>query len=121
LGGGLGYYLVKETNTTLALEFGANYEGQELAGDVDNFATVRLADRFEHKINGHARFWQTVEIFPEVDRWDNYVVNFEIGAEASFSKSWSLKTYLDDSYNNRPAADHLKNDLKLVAGVAYKF
>jgi hypothetical protein len=62
-----------------------------------------------------------VEIFPQVDRWDNYVVNFEIGTEASFTKSWSLKTYLDDNYNNRPAANRVKNDVKLVAGVAYKF
>ena len=60
-------------------------------------------------------------MFPEVDRWDNYVVNFELGAEASFYKSWSLKTCLDESYNNRPASQHLKNDLKLVAGVTYKF
>jgi putative salt-induced outer membrane protein YdiY len=121
LGGGVGYYALKETNTTLAFEFGANGEAESLGGMDTAFATIRLADRFEHRINNHARFWQTAEIFPEVDQWDNYVVNFELGAEASFNKSWSLKTCLDESYNNRPAFQHLKNDVKLVAGVSYKF
>lgn len=121
VGPGVGYYFLKETNTTLSLETGVNYEAQDLGGKVNNFATVRLADKFEHKINNHARVWQSMEIFPQVDRLDNYVINFQIGTEATFTKSFSLKTYLDDSYNNRPAAAHVKNDVKLVAGVAYKF
>ncbi len=121
VGSGVGYYLLKETNITLSVESGANYEAQELGGKVNTFATVRLADKFEYKLNNHARVWQSLEIFPQLDRLDNYVVNFEIGTEASFTKSLSLKTYLDDSYNNRPAAAHVKNDVKLVAGVAYKF
>lgn len=122
IGPGLGYYLLKETNLTLSVEGGVSDEEQSLGdGTAENFATLRAADKFEYKINGHARFWQNFEILPEVDRWDNYVANFEIGAETSFTKSWSLKTYLDDNYNNRPALEHLKNDVKLVAGVAYKF
>jgi len=121
VGPGLGYYLIKGTNTTLAAEVGANFEAQQLGGKDQNFANVRLAERFEHKFNDRARLWQTVEIFPQVDKLDNYVVNFEIGLEAAISKSFSLKTYLDDTYANRPALDRKKNDVKLVAGISYKF
>jgi putative salt-induced outer membrane protein YdiY len=120
-GPGLGYYLLKQTNTAFSVEGGVNYEAQEL-GDVNhNFATVRLADKFEHRLNSHARFWQNVEIFPEVGDWDNYVVNFEIGAEATFTKSLSLKAFLDDNYNNEPALQHEKNDMRVMTGVGYKF
>ena len=121
LGPGVGYYLIKGTNTTLALEAGGAYEFQRLGGANQTFMTARLADRFEHKLSDRARLWQSVEILPQVDKLDNYVVNFEIGAEAAITKSFSLKTYLDDNYANRPAAGHLKNDAKLVAGVSYKF
>ena len=121
IGPGLGYYLIKDTNTTLAAEAGVNFEAQRLGGTDQNFATVRLAERFEHKFNDRARLWQNVEIFPQVDKLENYVVNFQIGMEASISKSFSLKTYLDDSYANRPALGRKKNDVKLVAGVSYKF
>jgi putative salt-induced outer membrane protein len=121
VGPGVGYYLLKTTNTTLATEGGFNFEAQKLGGHDQNFATLRLADRFEHKFNDRARLWQMVEIFPQLDKFDNYVMNFEIGMEAVISKSFSLKTTLDDTYDNRPAANHLKNNAKIVAGVAYKF
>ena len=121
IGPGAGYYLLKATNNTLAVEVGGNFEAQKLGGTDQNFVTVRLAERFEHKFNDKARFWQNVEIFPQVDKVDNYVVNFEIGIEAAISKTFSLKTCLDDTYANRPAADHLKNDAKIIAGVSYKF
>ena len=96
-------------------------EAQHLGGLYDSFATVRLAERFEHKFNGVARLWQNVEILPQVDEFDNYIVNFEIGIEAAISKRFSLKTYLQDSYQNQPAADRQKNDLKIISGISYKF
>jgi len=121
LGPGAGYYLIKGTNTLLAVEAGGAFELQRLGGEDQTFVTARLAERFEHKINEHARLWQSAEILPQVDKLENYVVNFEIGAEAAITRSFSLKAYLDDTYANRPAAGHLKNDAKLVAGVSYKF
>ena len=121
VGPGAGYYLLKETNTTLALESGAGMEFQRLGGKDDQFSTTRFAERFEQKFNNRARLWQTAELVPQVDNFDNYVVNFEIGMEAAISKSLSLKTYFDDTYANQPAAGRLKNDAKIIAGVSYKF
>jgi putative salt-induced outer membrane protein len=120
-GPGLGYYLLKSTNTTLAVESGFNYEDQSLGGVENSFATIRLADKFERKINNRARVWESLEVFPQIDDFANYVVNCELGVETSLTKSFSLKTCLDDGYNNHPAANHVKNDVKLVAGVAFKF
>ena len=121
IGPGAGYYLIKATNTTLAVEGGVDAEFQNLGGHDQQFATLRIAERFEHKFTERARVWQRVEFLPQVDKFDNYVVNFEIGVEAAISKSFSLKTYLDDTYANQPAAGRLKNDAKIVAGVSYKF
>ncbi len=121
IGPGVGYYFIKEANTTLAGEAGAAQEFQRIGSKSESFVTARLAERFEHKFTDRARLWQSVEVLPQVDKLDNYVVNFEIGVEASISKSFSLKTYLDDSYTRIPAAGRLKNDAKLVAGIAYKF
>lgn len=122
VGPGLGYYLIKSANTTLALEGGGAFEAQRLDSEGDStFATIRAAERFEHKFNDRARVWQNVEILPQVDKFDNYIVNFEIGLEASVTKSFALKSYLDDNYDNRPATGKLKNDAKLVTALTYKF
>jgi putative salt-induced outer membrane protein YdiY len=122
LGPGVGYYLLKQTNiVTLAVGGGVNFEAQSLGNQGDTFATLRLADKFEYKINSHARIWQTVEFLPEISGWNNYLINFELGAEASLTKSFSLKSFLDDNFNSEPALDHVKNDVRLITAIAYKF
>ena len=52
----------------------------------------------------------------------NYIINFEIGSEADVTKDkrLTLKTYLDDTYNNVPAPGRKKNDAKLVAAIGYQ-
>jgi hypothetical protein len=58
-----------------------------------------------------------------VDNFDNYIVNFETGAEAALNKSnkLALRAVIDDSYDNVPAKGRLKNDLKLITGITYHF
>ena len=122
IGPGLGYYLLKTTKTTFAVEGGGAFEAQRLDNTGDNtFATLRLADRFEFKVNDRVRVWQDAEILPQVDRFSNYIVNFEIGVEAALTRSFALKSYFDDNFESRPAPGKLKNDAKLVTALSYKF
>ena len=117
----LGYYLIKETNTSLTVEAGPGYVYQDLGGDTRGYATLRLGERFEHKFSAAAKMWQSFEILPEIADFNNYYANAEIGVEASITKHASLRTVLQDTYYNIPAPGRLKNDLKLVAGLQYKF
>lgn len=121
IGPGVGYYVLKNTNALLAVEAGAGFEVERLGGRDQSYATVRLADRFEYRLTESAKLWQSLELLPQVDKIENYAINFEIGVEAAISKTLSLKSSLIDSYANQPAAGRSKNDLKLIAGVAYKF
>jgi putative salt-induced outer membrane protein len=121
VGPGIGYYLVKATNTTLAAEAGAGYQYEHLGDEFNSFITARAAERFEHKFSDHARLWQTAEYLPQVDKLENYFFNFEIGIETTITKSFSLKTYFDYNYASEPADGRYKNDTKLVTGIAYKF
>jgi putative salt-induced outer membrane protein len=118
---GAGYYFVKETNTTLAGEAGPAIVFERLGTNDSTYATLRLAERFEHKFNDRARMWQSVEFLPQIDQTDNYLVNAEIGIEASITKRLSLRAVLQDNFVNIPAAGRKSNDLKLISGLAYKF
>lgn len=121
VGPGIGYYLIKGTNTTLSAEAGGGMQYEHLGDNYSSYGTARFAENFEHKFNDRARVWQKAEILPQVDKFQNYVVNFEIGIEASISASVSLKTYLDDTYVSEPAAGRYRNDMKIVSGLSYKF
>jgi putative salt-induced outer membrane protein YdiY len=122
VGPGAGYYFLKQTNTTFAGEFGTAFVTQKLGDETDSYETLRLAEKFEHKFQHYgARVWESVEILPQVNKFDNYIMNAEIGVESSISATISLKTYLVDNFNNEPAAGREKNDVKLVSGISYKF
>ncbi|MEI7728210.1 MAG: DUF481 domain-containing protein [Verrucomicrobiota bacterium] len=118
---GLGYYFVKNDKGFLRAEVGPGYVIEKLGSVSNRYATLRASERGEYKITKTAKVWEYLEVLPQVDRWSNVAYNFEIGIESSISKSFSLRTYLQDSYRTEPAAGRKKNDAKLVAGISYKF
>jgi putative salt-induced outer membrane protein len=120
---GAGYYVIKTDKQDLSGEVGPGFIYEKLGGKTDDYFTLRIAEKYNLKISDRARLWETLEFLPQVDKFDNYIVNFEIGIETDLSatKKFSLRTFLDDTYNSKPAEGRLKNDLKLVSAIAYKF
>jgi putative salt-induced outer membrane protein YdiY len=120
---GIGYYFITNKITDLSAEVGPGYIREQLGGDTRSFATLRVAEGFHYAISAHAKAWETVEYLPQVDEFNNYIVNLEVGVEAGLNKgnNLSLRSVLRDSYNNVPAANRLKNDLKLITSLVYKF
>jgi len=122
VGPGVGYYFIKETATTLRGEFGPGYlYEKQKDGTSHSYMTLRLAERLDHKLNDHVKIWESVEILPQVNKFSNYLLNAEIGVESAMTKHLALQTYIQDTYHSEPAAGRVKNDIKLVAGVKYKF
>ncbi|HXF09650.1 MAG TPA: DUF481 domain-containing protein, partial [Desulfuromonadaceae bacterium] len=91
---GVGYYLIKRKETTLAMEAGPGGVFEKLDGSKEIYGAARVAERFEHKWDGHTRIWEGVELLPQFDRSRNYLVNAEVGAEAALTKRISLRTVL---------------------------
>jgi putative salt-induced outer membrane protein YdiY len=130
-GGGVGYYVVKEPATTFRTELGGAFVYERVTVDpgvgvppsnkYDRYATVRLAERLDHKFNDRFRIWQSAEILPEIGNWENYIVNAEVGLESALTDSLSLLTYLQDTYDNEPPLGRVKNDWKWVTALAWKF
>jgi putative salt-induced outer membrane protein YdiY len=118
---GAGLYFLKETNTTLAGEAGPGLIFQELGGVDTTYATLRLAERFEHKLDNGARVWERAEFLPQVDKLGNFLVNAEIGAEAALTKTLSLRVTVQDNFINQPAPGRKSNDVKLISSLVYKF
>ena len=120
---GAGYYFIKEKRMDLSAELGPGYDFQRLGTDNSSFATLRVGEKYHLQFSDRARFWETVDWMPQVDKFKNYIINAEIGIEADLTqdKRLRLRSSLQDTYNNVPAADHLKNDAKLITAIAYKF
>ena len=123
LGPGLGYFFLTNKTADLSAEIGPGYIKEQLGGESENFATLRVAEIFHYNISPHAKAWEIVKFLPQFNRFDNYLVIAELGIEAGLTKDnrLSLRSVLQDNYDNIPAANRLKNDLKLISSLVYKF
>ena len=119
----LGYYLIKNDRMTLAVEGGPSLIYEHLEGqDSHGYWAARFAERFEYKLTATTKVWESLEYLPKVDEWDkNYLLNFEAGIDTAITKSLSLRVVFQDQYASQPANGRENNDLRLMAGVAYKF
>jgi len=120
---GAGYYFIKRKTTDLSAEAGPGFIVEKLGRSQKDYVTLRFAESFHHELSDRARIWETAELLPQVDKFENYIFNFELGIEADLrqKKDFTLRAFFDDSYDNRPAAGRLKNDAKIVTAIAYKF
>lgn len=118
---GIGYYFIKNDKVTLTAEAGPGYVFEKIGDDTRDFATIRFGERFTWKISERARLWQSFEYQPRIDQWSEYFVQGELGIAADITKQLDLRVVLQDWYVSNPAPGRESNDLKLVAGVNYKF
>lgn len=117
-----GYYFIKQTNVFLSGEAGPSYIYQQLdSQSTQSYAAGRVAERFEYKFKTGARIWESVEWVTQLDKAENWFLNAELGVSAPITKSMDARLVAQDSYINQPAAGRLKNDLKLMAGIGYRF
>ena len=120
---GAGYYFIKNTNVDLCAEVGPGYVFQEQGTSSTSYAALRAGEKFHLALSDRARLWQTLEVAPQVDKFDNYVANAELGLEADLTKDkkLALRTCVTDTFNNEPAPGRQKNDVTWVTSIAYKF
>jgi putative salt-induced outer membrane protein YdiY len=120
---GVGYYLIKKKTDDLCVEIGPGYLFENVAGVKDDYATLRVGEKFHYALSDRARITQTAEWLPQVEDFNNYIINFLIGVEADLTadKKFTLGVFLYDNYDNIPAPGRKCNDIKMVVAVGYKF
>ena len=118
---GVGYYIIKEDRMQLSVEGGPGAVIEKQGDEEKIYFVGRVAEKFQYKFNDKAKVWQMVEFLPQLDDFDNYIINAEVGVEASITARTALRAVLQDTYDNEPAPGRKKNDLKLVTSVVVKF
>ena len=114
-----GYHLIKNDRTTLSFEAGPGYAFEDQGGVTDNFATLRVGERFEHQLSGRSKLWQSAFVTPQIDDFNNYFLIAEVGIDTLLSDNWSVRTSVRYLFDNTPAEGRESEDLTLTMGLAY--
>lgn len=115
---GPGVYLMKDDRASLFVEAGPAYVWEDVGGVSDDYLSLRVAQRYDRALSETAKVWQSLEYIPEVDEFDSYLLNTEIGIEAAVNARLSLRLVAQSKYNSTPAEGFEKNDLSLIAGLS---
>ena len=121
LGIGVGRRLFENDNTKLDIELGAAYISEELANDPsDDYAAARFAFRHDQNLSDSSKLWLSAEYMPNVDDFEDYLLNGEAGLEAALNSSLSLRVVLQNRYDSTVPADRENNDLSVISSLVYK-
>lgn len=115
---GPGAFLMKDDAASLFVEAGPAYVWEEVDGVSDDYLSLRVAQRYDRALSETAKVWQSLEYIPEVDDFDSYLLNTEVGIEAALNTRWNLRLVAQSKYNSTPAEGFEKNDLSLIAGLS---
>jgi putative salt-induced outer membrane protein len=136
VGPGAGYYFIKTDATRLSAEAGPSYVWEKtdvvhpglaapnpdrVSSEENDYLAVRVAERFDRKLNDKAKVWQQTEWLPQVDDFENYLLITEVGAEAALNSHLSLRLVGTHRYDNVTPDKRRHYDITLVTSVAYKF
>jgi putative salt-induced outer membrane protein YdiY len=121
-GPGAGYSLIKNETHELSIEAGLSYRTERITTDVavtDDAVVIRLAQSYARKLSDNAKLWQTIEFMPDSDNLDAFLLNAEVGIEATVNDNLSLRVTAQDRYNSAPPEETKENDISVKASLVY--
>jgi putative salt-induced outer membrane protein YdiY len=121
VGPAIGYYFIKSDATKVNGEIGPSFIDEKLGSNTLSYVTMRVTEHAEHAFNKGSKIWEQVDYLPQVDDFNNYLVNTEVGAEAALNTRLSLRIVAKDQFNSQPAAGRKENDITLVSAVVFKY
>ena len=132
LGTGLGYqWLENEVFESTGKwnfnqEFGVNWIREDY-GDGDSkkggFAALRYAHHFGYipKWCTNLELFHNCEILPEVDDWEKFLANADVGFSTKLVMDFDLLVKIQWDYNSQPSGNRKKSDYRYIVGLGYKW
>jgi putative salt-induced outer membrane protein YdiY len=119
LGPVLGYRLINQDATKLAVEAGLGYVFEKQGGVKSDYVTFNAAERFTHTLSSGAKIGQSVTFSSELEDFENFLLTADLFLEVPFSAHWAFRASVGTAYDNTPAAGTEENNLFALAGLSY--
>lgn len=115
----LGYRLLNTERARLSIEAGPGYAWEQKAGVSEDFATARLAQRFEYMFNEDVRMWQSFGWTPRLEDLSQGIIELDAGIEMRINAHFAMRTFLRHRIDQSPSTSSGKGDTALMVGLSY--
>lgn len=119
---GVGYQWWEGAKSNFLTEAGPSwlYEDYSNGGGGDHFA-VRLAYRYDRKLNDKVKFIHSTEYLPSVQDFGDYNLSSEAGIRVDLTGQFFVEMKVEWRRDATPAPGTEEDDFRYLAGVGWKF
>jgi putative salt-induced outer membrane protein len=116
-GGGAGYHVIKNDNTTLDLLGGLDYTHESYTTLSRNFAALILGEELMHKLGKTTVLNQQLSFFPNLNSTGEFRGTFDLSTVTKINKRLGWQNSYSDVYVTNPPAGKKQNDIILTTGL----
>jgi putative salt-induced outer membrane protein YdiY len=122
-GTGLGYQWLESKELNFFTEAGLTYVHEVYTDpdDTRDYMAARAAYHFDFALNTYVKGFHNFEIIPNVDDYEAFLVNTDVGIRAELTARIFLEAKAQMAYNSEPSPDREKKDLRYMLGVGWSF
>jgi hypothetical protein len=120
-GGGIGWTVIKEANTTLDLKGSVNYARQsfQTAANDENLIGSIFSENVTHKFKKGIQFLEAISVTPSWNVTRAYAANASASINVPVYKRLTFTTAVLDTFLNDPPPGFKKNSFQLTTGLTY--
>ncbi len=119
--GGLGYHVIKTSNTTLDLLSGVNYTRESYVQFSRNFAGLTLGEELTRKWSHGTVISEKADFYPDLSDAGEYRADFNLGTVTKLNRWFGWQNTFSDIYVTNPPSGKKRNDTVFTTGLNFSF
>ncbi|MGH8694295.1 MAG: DUF481 domain-containing protein [Burkholderiales bacterium] len=122
LGGGLGYYLVRNERTEFQVFGGGAYNREKFAdGTRRNSGEILVGEELTMKLSDRVLFKERLQFFPNLTETGEYRLTFDSTVATKLTRWLTWQVTASNRYISNPIFGSKNNDLLLTTGIGVSF
>jgi putative salt-induced outer membrane protein len=118
LGGGIGYYFIRNDRTQFQVFGGGGYNREKYStGLTRNSGELLIGEELNYRISDRFSLQERLQVFPNMSDTGEYRITFDSAVITKLSKWLTWNIIVSDRYSSNPPSGSRNNDLLITTGL----
>jgi len=121
-GVGVGYQWIESKDLNFNTEGGLSWIYEDYKDeDIKTSVAARLAYHVDKTMYDTIKLFHNLEFIPGLEEGAGFLINTDVGIRADMTKSFFFEAKVELTHNSAPASGNVKDDLRYILGLGWKF